>query len=166
MFAFRYLEIAEMITRKDKTIEKHYQVRKCSRKINYLGISLILINYLVYFGNTGILLRATGGPDDGHYSQAIQTWTYFYMPSIFTGIFALILFVALLLIYSVLRRDKEVKGNEKWMCIHFFLVIILTGSLVYTSISKTAVTFKIASACDCIVYLMMAYILNQTNYHF
>jgi hypothetical protein len=47
LFAYRYFEVAEMFGREDKTIEKHNKVRKITQKISYLGVAIIVLNYLI-----------------------------------------------------------------------------------------------------------------------
>ena len=60
LFAFRYFEVAEMFGRDDKTIEKHESRRRITSKISYFGVSIIVLDYLIYLANYGIYRHATG----------------------------------------------------------------------------------------------------------
>jgi hypothetical protein len=51
LFAFRYFEVAEMLGRAERTIEQHFEVRKITSKISYVGIAVIIIDYLACFGD-------------------------------------------------------------------------------------------------------------------
>jgi hypothetical protein len=60
LFAYRYFEVAEMFGREDKSRAKHEINRGITRKISYVCVAIIAINYLIYFANTGIYSRITG----------------------------------------------------------------------------------------------------------
>jgi hypothetical protein len=54
LFAFRYFEVAEMFGRKDKTMSKHEENRGITRKISYVGVAIITLNFLIYIFTFGI----------------------------------------------------------------------------------------------------------------
>ena len=60
LFAYRYFEVAEMFGREDQTQAKHEKNRGITRKISYVGVAVISINYLIFFANKGIYRRITG----------------------------------------------------------------------------------------------------------
>jgi hypothetical protein len=49
-----------MFGREDKTPEKHEENRGITRKISYVGVAIIFINYLIWFANIGVYGRITG----------------------------------------------------------------------------------------------------------
>jgi hypothetical protein len=71
LFAFRYFEVAEMFGRQDQTQVKHDKNRGVTRKISYVGVALISINYFIELANYGIYRRITG-----EYSHNIEYWTF------------------------------------------------------------------------------------------
>jgi hypothetical protein len=40
-----------MLGRAERTIEQHFEVRKITSKISYVGIAVIIIDYLACFGD-------------------------------------------------------------------------------------------------------------------
>jgi hypothetical protein len=55
-------------------------------------------------------------------------------------------------------------GNEKWMGVHFVLLTIMLGSYIWVFfLSGSYTSYKIYHVIDCIVYLLMAFIMDQVN---
>lgn len=84
--------------------------------------------------------------------------------------------VALLWICHSLRHDPHVMGNEPLMAAHTIMLLlssaiywIVAGSHVETHIiygglfAKNYILLKILAIASTIVYLLMAYIMDQTN---
>ena len=103
LFAYRYFEVAEMFGREDKTLAKHEQNRGITRKISYVFVAIIALNYLAYFINLGIYQRVSGA---GNYNQTLNEWTSNIILGIFIMFCCLLLFVALVWICHSLRRDR------------------------------------------------------------
>ena len=59
LFAYRYFEVAEMFGREDKSLAKHEKNRGVTRKISYVGVALITLNYLIQLANKCIYRRIT-----------------------------------------------------------------------------------------------------------
>jgi hypothetical protein len=59
LFAYRYFEVAEMFGREDKTQAKHEINRGVTRKISYVCVAIISLNYLINLANAGIYRRIT-----------------------------------------------------------------------------------------------------------
>jgi hypothetical protein len=59
LFAYRYFEVAEMFGREDKTQAKHEINRGVTRKISYVCVAIISLNYLINLANVGIYRRIT-----------------------------------------------------------------------------------------------------------
>jgi hypothetical protein len=57
LFAYRYFEVAEMLGRDDKTLEKHEKVRKITCKICYVGVAVIIMSHFAQIANVGIYMR-------------------------------------------------------------------------------------------------------------
>jgi hypothetical protein len=70
LFAYRYFEVAEMFGREDKSQAKHENNRGITRKISYLCVAIISLNYLINIVNHGIYRRITG-----EYSPNLYSWT-------------------------------------------------------------------------------------------
>jgi hypothetical protein len=127
------LEAAEMLGRKDQTLAKHEKRRAISKKISYVGVALITINYLTCIACRGIYYRITGESN-----LALVNWTLIINPSLFISSFCVILLVALIWIFHTFRHDKNLMGNERWMALHsFLLVLILVSFIWYTFISSS-----------------------------
>jgi hypothetical protein len=60
LFAYRYFEVAEMFGREDQSQAKHDINRGVTRKISYVCVAIISLNYLIEFANHGIYRRITG----------------------------------------------------------------------------------------------------------
>jgi hypothetical protein len=60
VFAYRYLESAEMLSKKKQTKAKFEKKQAISQKISYFGVALIAINYLILIAGIGIYVRITG----------------------------------------------------------------------------------------------------------
>ena len=54
-------------------------------------------------------------------------------------------------------------GNEKWMAVHSLLIFLLFGSQTYAILSKQEIGFKIVIAINCVIILLMAYIMDKVN---
>jgi hypothetical protein len=126
LFAYRYFEVAEMFGREDKSLVKHEKNRGITRKISYVGVAIISIDYLINFANHGICLRITG-----KYNHRLNNWTDRIIPSVFLLVFCLLLLISLFWILNSLRYDKQLMGNEKWMAAHFALLTMVLGSYIW-----------------------------------
>jgi hypothetical protein len=60
VFAYRYLESAEMLGSEKQTLAKCKQKRAISQKISYFGVALIAINYIIDIANAGFYARISG----------------------------------------------------------------------------------------------------------
>ena len=101
LFAYRYFEVAEMFGREDKTLAKHEKNRAITRKISYVIVAVITLNYLIEMANYVIYRRITG-----EYNDSLDNWTYNIIPGVFLLGFCLLLLVALVWICHSLRHDK------------------------------------------------------------
>jgi hypothetical protein len=55
-------------------------------------------------------------------------------------------------------------GNEKWMGVHLVLLTLVLGSYIYTIYFANGFTaWKIYAVFDCIVYILMGFIMDQVN---
>jgi hypothetical protein len=159
LFAYRYFEVAEMFGREDKSQAKHEINRGVTRKISYVCVAIISINFLIELANYGIYRRITG-----EYSHTLEYWTYFIIPSVFMLSYCILLLVALLWVLYSLKHDKHLIGNEKWMGLHFILLTLVLGSYIWVFFfTNNSTAHKIYNVIDCIVYLLMAFIMDQVN---
>jgi hypothetical protein len=73
--------------------------------------------------------------------------------------------VALVWICHSLKHDPQVMGNEKWMAVHTVLLILVLGSYIWFSFfsGNGYIYAKIYSVIDTIVYILMAFIMDQVN---
>jgi hypothetical protein len=101
LFAYRYFEVAEMFGRDDQTQAKHENNRGITRKISFVGVALISINFLIELSNYGIYHRITG-----EYNQTLENWTYNIIPGVFLIVFCVLLFVSLAWICNSLKHDE------------------------------------------------------------
>jgi hypothetical protein len=82
-----------MFGREDKTIQKHIQARKVTRKISYAGITVIVLNYLINI-TYWISVRANGTILNE--LNIVDSWTFNYFPCVFLGIDCVLLFIGLI----------------------------------------------------------------------
>ena len=101
LFAYRYFEVAEMFGREDKSQAKHEINRGVTRKISYVCVTIMFLNYLIEFANKGIYRRITG-----EYNHTLYTWTRNIIPSVFLLAFCILLLASLVWICHSLRYDK------------------------------------------------------------
>jgi hypothetical protein len=90
-----------MFGREDQTQAKHEKNRAITRKISYVGVITIAINFVIYIINYSIYRRITGD-----YSKALSKWTTIIIPSMFLLICCLLLLISLVWICHSLRYDK------------------------------------------------------------
>jgi hypothetical protein len=159
LFAYRYFEVAEMFGRDDKSQAKHEINRGVTRKISYVYVAIISLNYLINLGNYGIYRRITG-----EYSANIEKWTYNIIPGVFLLAFCILLLVALLWVCHSLQQDKHLMGNEKWMGVHFALLTLVLVSYIWANFFAVSYTaYKIYNVVDTLVFILMAFIMDQVN---
>jgi hypothetical protein len=127
LFAFRYFEVTEMFGREDKSLAKHERNRGITRKISYVGVAIITINYLVNIVNYGIYRRVTN-----EYNETLHKWISNIVPGVLLMIDCILLCVALVWICHSLRYDPQVMGNEKWMAVHSGILVLMLGSYIWT----------------------------------
>ena len=72
VFAYRYLESAEMLSNRGggQTFAKYKKKQAVSQKINYFGVALIATNYLIAIAGVAIYYRITDG-----YNTTLNKWT-------------------------------------------------------------------------------------------
>jgi hypothetical protein len=152
--------VAEMFGREDKSLAKHEINRGITRKISYVGVAIITLNYLTWFANHGIYYRI-----NGYYNPTLDNWTDNIIPGVFLLVDCILLFVALVWICHSLRQDPQVMGNEKWMAVHSVLLVLMLGSYIwYTFFFGTSyISYKTYAVTNTIVYLLMAFIMDQVN---
>jgi hypothetical protein len=126
LFAYRYFEVAEMFGRDDQSQAKHEINRGVTRKISYVCVAIISLNSLIYFANKGIYRRITS-----EYSHTLYNWTDNIMPGVFLLGFCVLLLISIVWICHSLKHDKHLKGNEKWMAVHFVLLTLVLGSYIW-----------------------------------
>jgi hypothetical protein len=124
-FAFRYFEVAEMLGRKDKSNEMHIKARKITSKISMAVAAVIFSNYLYFVIDAWFMIYE---PKD--YNTTASKWVGAYIPNVFLGLDCLLLSIGLVWIYYSLRHDKSVMGNEKFMVLHTFLLVIVMASQI------------------------------------
>jgi hypothetical protein len=134
LFSFRYFEVAEMLGRANKSNEAHIKARKITSKISVTMIFLIGVNYIIAGYNCYFWDETDYLQKNKHYSDTINTVTFYLMPTIFLLIDCVLLLIALIWICRSLKHSEEVMGNERWMALHTFL-------LTLTFISQTYVKF-------------------------
>ena len=74
-----------------------------------------------------------------------------------------LLLIGLLWIQYSLRNDPEVKGDEKWMAVHFVLLVLALATTIYGYIFKNYTANIVSAISSCVVNVVMAYILDQAN---
>ena len=116
LFAFRYFEVAEMLGRKDKSLEMHIKARAFTSKIRNCVIGFIV------FVLGGIMIYSLFNMV-GELNEA-----QFYIEMILLGIDVILMLFSLAWICHSLKDDKKVMGNEKYMAIHTILLLILLSS--------------------------------------
>jgi hypothetical protein len=145
-----------MFGREDKSQDKHEKNRGITRKISYVCVAIISINYLVEIANVGVYLRITG-----EYNPTLLILTYQIIPGVLLLSFCILLLVALLWVCHSLRHDKQLMGNEKWMAVHLVLLTLMLGSYIYASFSADSLTsYKIYYVINTLVFLLMAFIMD------
>ena len=81
-------------------MEKHEINRNFTRKISYVGLAIIAVNYIIVIANYDVYRRVTG-----EYSPTLDTLTYIIMPQVFLLIDCTLMFIALIWICKSLRND-------------------------------------------------------------
>lgn len=162
LFAFRYLEVAEMFGREDKSNEKHVQVRKVTSKVCYTGIAIIIVNYIINL-SIAIAYRI-----NGYKNEPLSHWTFLYIPAGFLLTDCVLLTIGLVWICHSLKHEPHLLGNEKWMCVHTSLLIITLGSYLFYTIKTVQkkdylFTTGVDASCNIAGNLLLAYIMNQVN---
>jgi hypothetical protein len=160
LFAFRYFEVAEMFGRKDKSLKKHEEVRKVTKKISYIGVGVIVLNYLLFIANHAIYYRI----NNGHDNVMLFEFTTKYIPNTFLIVYCTLLLIALVWICHSLRYDPHMMGNEKWMAAHSILLMFILVAYIYNANSLNFVSKEVVIALNTIVYFLMAFIMDQVNY--
>jgi peptidoglycan/LPS O-acetylase OafA/YrhL len=156
LFAYRYFEVAEMFGREDKSQAKHEINRGITRKISYVCVAIISINFLIWFVNFGIYRRITG-----EYNHTLHSWTTSILPGVFLLSFCILLLVALFWVCHSLKQDEHLMGNEKWMAVHLVLFTMVLGSYIWIYFFGGSYTStKIYIFIDTLVYLLMACIMD------
>jgi hypothetical protein len=89
--------------------------------------------------------------------------TTYYIPSAFLLLDCILLTVGLAWICHSLKHEPQVMGNEKWMAVHSLLIFLLFGSQTYAILSKQEIGFKIVIAINCLIIMLMAYIMDKVN---
>jgi hypothetical protein len=158
VFAYRYLESAEMLGQKKQTLAKIKNKRAISQKISYFGVAFIAINYMIDIGNEGFYQRITG-----EYNETLTKWTWLFIPGVFLLGICVIILVALIWICRTFRHDVKLVGSEKWMALHSFLFTIILISAYWGYFSTSYNVFKINTTINFVVYLLMAFILDKMN---
>jgi hypothetical protein len=147
-----------MLGREDKSQAKHKVNRGITKKISYLGVSIICFNYLVQIINSGIYARVTGG-----FNTTLFRWTELYMAGLFYLIDCVLLLVALIWICRSLKNDPQVMGNEIWMGTHSVFLFLILGSSIYAYLPSTKdsnTSIEIVVCSNTIVYILMAFIMD------
>jgi hypothetical protein len=147
-----------MFGREDKSQAKHEVNRGVTRKISYVCVAIISINYLIEIANYGIYRRITGG-----YSANIEKWTLKIIPGVFLLAFCILLLVALLWVLHSLKNDKHLMGNEKWMAVHLVFLTLVLGSYIWTFTESSFTSAKIFMVINCMICILMALIMDQVN---
>ena len=81
-------------------MEKHEINRNFTRKISYVGLAIIAVNYIIVIANYDVYRRVTGA-----YSPTLDTLTYIIMPQVFLLIDCTLMLIALIWICKSLRHD-------------------------------------------------------------
>jgi hypothetical protein len=159
LFAYRYFEVAEMFGRDDQSQAKHEKNRSITRRISYVIVALICINWFIECANYGIYRRVTG-----EYNFTLDKWTYTIMPGVLLLSYCILQLVALVWICRSLKHDPKVMGNEKWMGAHSVLLVMILGSYIYSIFFASGYTsFKIYYVLNTMITLLMAFIMDQVN---
>ena len=122
LISFRYFEVAKMLGRKDKTVEKHLKARECTSMIRTVVVVLTTVSFSAAIGrfcflNLADLIKAT------KIIHAVSVYT-----SAFICLDVVLMYVALAWICHSLKNDRKVMGNEKLMAVHCtILLVILAG---------------------------------------
>lgn len=168
-FAFRYLEVAEMLGREDKSDAKHREVRKKTSKICYAGAVLIVINYAVYSGY-GLWSISNDRPFEERVNSVTWMVTVQWIPLTFYLIYDITLFVALAWICRSLRKNPDVMANEKYMGLHSALLLLSTAlnictlpKALFETPNHIVLVFSIAGVVDFFITILMTFIMNQVN---
>jgi magnesium-transporting ATPase (P-type) len=119
VFAYRYLESAEMLSNKQQTKAKYKKKTAISQKISYTVAALIAINFLTIIAHY-LSYRFTG-----NLNETLQKWTYTIIPLIFMVGICVILLVALTWICKMFWHDDKLVSSEKWMALHSLLLVIV-----------------------------------------
>ena len=149
-----------MFGREDKSMAKHERNRGITRKISYVGVAIISINWIANFVNYGVYRWATG-----EYNHPLDNWNYNILPGVFLSVEIILLFVALVWICHSLKHDPHVMGNGKWMATHSVLLVLVLGSYIWLTFFFGGGNFshKIYHTISTVVYLLMAFIMDQVN---
>jgi hypothetical protein len=54
-------------------------------------------------------------------------------------------------------------GNEKWMAVHLVLLTMVLGSYIWLFFANGNIAYMVYDVIDCIIYLLMAFIMDQVN---
>jgi hypothetical protein len=111
-----------MLGRSDKSNEAHLKARKVTLKISIGAIIVIILTSIASIVSAAFDIYQSKS------NHALKVWLTEIAPNIFICIDCILLFVALVWIYHSLKHDKQVMGNEKWMGMHTFLLLINLGT--------------------------------------
>jgi hypothetical protein len=101
VFAYRYLESADMLSKKGQTFAKYKKRQAISQKISYFGVALITTNCLISIAGVAFYQRITG-----EYNKALNNWKFWIIPGVFLVGVCVILLVALTWICFMYGHDK------------------------------------------------------------
>ena len=78
--------------------------------------------------------------------------------------YCVLLLVAIVWICNSLKHEPQVMGNERWMAAHSVLLFLTLGSYIWVKFFTNSFTArKILNVINTIVYLLMAFIMDQVN---
>jgi hypothetical protein len=121
-----------MLGRVDKSNEMHIKARKVTTTVSVIMCVFIVLSYC-------------GWALDGYfyywlqwmnYNDSLYLWSHSILPNVYLCIDCALLLAALIWICRSLKHDKHMMGNEKYMGVHTFLLLITFTSQVYLLICK------------------------------
>jgi thiosulfate reductase cytochrome b subunit len=100
------------------------KINKITKWVSLGVLTVIAINYVTWIANE-INERI-----NSKFNIYIDNWTTGIMPVIFLALDCLVLLVGLAWICKNLKKDKEFRGNTKWMTAHFILLVLTLVSFI------------------------------------
>jgi hypothetical protein len=121
LIGFRYFEVAEMLGRKDKTVEKHLKAREFTSMIRTVVVVLTVVAFSAVIGRFCFLSL----------TDLTKALKIVHVISVYTCAFicldVALMYIGLAWICHSLQNDKKVMGNERLMAVHCTILLVIVA---------------------------------------